>query len=40
MTKTNILTLAEKLEQLQTDLWRAAEYGAEQLDLAVDLLES
>jgi hypothetical protein len=34
VTKQNMLNLAERLEEIQNELWRSAEYGAEQLDQA------
>jgi len=34
VTKQNMVDLAERLEELQGELWRSAEYGAEQLDKA------
>ena len=34
VTKSDVLDIAEKLEQLQAELWQSAEYGAEQLDKA------
>lgn len=34
VTKSDVLDITEKLEQLQTELWQSAEYGAEQLDKA------
>ena len=34
VTKAEVLELAEELEQRQTELWQAAEYGVDQLDKA------